>query len=189
MSSVVEQPSARPAGQKMPRAGFGSLLRSEAHRFRSRRFIQVVLALAVVGWIVATGVALTQYGNPGADEIARAEQQLAADVEMNEQFRQECLDQADVPEGLSPDDFCGPAQGVEDYQLSWYLDKAPFDFGAAGPTGALGFAALAAVVAALVGATWIGAEWSTRSLVALLFWVPRRMHVMGAKLLDRKSVV
>ena len=37
-------------------------------------------------------------------------------------------------------------------------------------------------LAALVGATWIGAEWSSRSLVALLFWVPRRMQVMGAKL-------
>jgi hypothetical protein len=182
MSAVVEQPAARPTGPEVPRAGFGSLLRSEVHRFRSRRFIQVVLALAVVGWIVATGIALTQYGNPGADEIARAEQQIAADVAMNEQFRQECLDQADVPAGTSPDDVCGPAQAIEDYELAWYLDKAPFDFAEAGATGALGFAALAAVVAALVGATWIGAEWSTRSLVALLFWVPRRMQVMGAKL-------
>ena len=38
------------------------------------------------------------------------------------------------------------------------------------------------MLAFLIGATWIGAEWSTRSLVALLFWVPQRMKVMGVKL-------
>ncbi len=182
MSAVVEQPAARPTGPDLPRSRFGDLLRSELHRFRSRRFIQVVLVLAVVGWIVATGIALTQYGNPGPAEIARAEQQIDADVAMNEEFRQECLAEADIPAGTSPDDFCGPEQSREDVELSWYLDKAPFDLASSAPTGALGFAALAAVVAALVGATWIGAEWSTRSLVALLFWVPRRMQVLGAKL-------
>jgi hypothetical protein len=182
MSAVVEQPAARPTGPAVPRSSFGSLLRSELHRFRSRRFIQVVLVLAVVGWVVATGIALTQYGNPGAAEIARAEQQIDADVAMNEQFRQECLADADIPAGTSPDDFCGPEQSRADVELAWYLDQAPFDFASTGATGALGFAALAAVVAALVGATWIGAEWSTRSLVALLFWVPRRMQVVGAKL-------
>lgn len=182
MSAVVEQPSARPTGPHLPRSRFGDLLRSELHRFRSRRFIQVVLVLAVVGWVVATGIALTQFGNPEPAEIARAEQQIDADLAMNEEFRRECLAEADIPAGTSPDDFCGPEQTRDDYQLSWYLDQAPFDLGSAGPPGALGFAALAAVVAALVGATWIGAEWSTRSLVALLFWVPRRMQVLGAKL-------
>lgn len=187
MSAVVEQPSPRSTAPVTPRSGFGSLLRSEAHRFRSRRFIQVVLALAVVGWIVATGFALTQYGNPGSDEIARAEQQIDADIAMNEQYREQCLEEAGkagtsgLPAGTSPDEFCGTEQTREDFELSWYLDTAPFDFGSTGFDGALGFAGIGAVIAALVGATWIGAEWSTRSLVALLFWVPRRMQVMAAK--------
>ena len=42
--------------------------------------------------------------------------------------------------------------------------------------------AAAAVVAFIIGATWIGAEWSSRSLVALLFWVPQRMKVMATKI-------
>ncbi|MGY1754451.1 ABC transporter permease subunit [Blastococcus sp. SYSU D01042] len=182
MSALVEQPPARPDGTGASRAGFGSLLRSEIHRFRSRRFIQLVLVLALVGWVVATVVAVTQHGNPGPDEIARAEQQIAADLEMNEEFRQDCLAEADIPAGTSPDDFCGPQQDRDDYELAWYLDEAPFDLAASGTTGALAFAGIAAVVAALIGATWIGAEWSTRSLVALLFWVPRRMQVVAAKL-------
>jgi ABC-type transport system involved in multi-copper enzyme maturation permease subunit len=181
VSAVVEQPSPRPTEPVAVRSTFGSLLRSEAHRFRSRRFIQVVLALAVAGWVVFTGIALTQYGNPGAEEIDRAEQQIAADIERGEQYRQECL-ATEVPADTTPEDFCGTPQTREDYELDWYLDKAPFDFASAGFDGALAFAGIGAVIAALVGATWIGAEWSHRSLVALLFWVPRRMQVMAAKL-------
>jgi hypothetical protein len=133
---------------------------------------------------VATVIALTQFGNPSDAAIAQAEQRIAADLESSQQFREECLANADqIPPGVPPDEFCGPPQTREDIQLEWYLDKAPFDFASAGPNGALAFAAVSAVIAALVGATWIGAEWSTRSLVALLFWVPRRMQVMAAKLL------
>ncbi|WP_040336599.1 ABC transporter permease subunit [Candidatus Blastococcus massiliensis] len=181
MSTAVERPPAPPAGPPTHRSSFGSLLRSEAHRFRSRRFIQVVLLLAIAACIVGTTIALTQFGTPGDADIARAEQQIAADVAMNEQFRQECLADADLPDGVSADEFCGPEQTADDYELSWYLSKAPFDFESEGTNGAMGFAAISAVIAALVGATWIGAEWSTRSIVALLFWVPRRMQVMAAK--------
>ena len=40
----------------------------------------------------------------------------------------------------------------------------------------------AAALAVAIGATWIGAEWSSRTIVALLFWVPRRLQVMAATL-------
>ncbi|MCW2739693.1 MAG: transporter permease [Blastococcus sp.] len=184
MSAVAEQAEARPTEPPVHRSSFGSLLRSELHRFRSRRFIQVVLVVAVLLWIVATGIALTQYGNPSKAEIAQAEEQISTDLEMNRQFHEECVANPDqVPEGVSVDQFCGPEPSRDDMRLEWYLDKAPFDFSGAAAGGALGFAGLSAVIAALVGATWIGAEWSTRSLVALLFWVPRRMQVMAAKLL------
>jgi hypothetical protein len=181
MSAVVEQPEARSTEPTAHRSSFGSLLRSELHRFRSRRFIQVVLVVAVLGWIAATVIGLTQFGNPSADEIARAEQQIAVDLELSKEGRLDCLENFDIPAGVDPEDFCGPEQTREDIQLEWYLDKAPFDFVASGADGALAFAGLSAVIAALIGATWIGAEWSTRSLVALLFWVPRRMQVMTAK--------
>jgi hypothetical protein len=183
MSAAVEQPPASSTRPAEPRASLGGLLRSELHRFRSRRFIQAVLVLALVGWVVATAIALTQFGNPGADELARAEQQAEQDIAVNEQFRQECLaDPGELPPGLDPEDACGPPMTRADVDLSFYLDRPPFDFADAAMAGALGFGVLSAVLAGLIGATWIGAEWSSRSLVALLFWVPQRMRVMGVKI-------
>ena len=40
---------------------------------------------------------------------------------------------------------------------------------------------MAALIAFVAGATWIGAEWSTRSRAALLFWEPRRLRVVATK--------
>ena len=102
MSAVTEQPPAATASARS-----GSLLRAEVHRFRSRRFIQVVLLLGLLGWTVATVIALTQFGNPGADELARAEQQVEQEIANNEQYRQECLENpGELPPGMAPEDAC-----------------------------------------------------------------------------------
>jgi ABC-type transport system involved in multi-copper enzyme maturation permease subunit len=69
-----------------------------------------------------------------------------------------------------------------DIPLEAFLPNPPFDFVAAAQNGSMGFAAAAAVLAFLVGATWIGAEWSSRGLVALLFWEPRRYKVIATKI-------
>jgi hypothetical protein len=182
VSAVVEQSPTLPTDPAAPRSGMGSLLRSELHRFRSRRFIRVVLAVGLLCWIAATVIALTQFGNPNDDDLARAEQRISQELETSEQFRQQCLDNpGPLLQGVSAEDACGPEMTRADMRLEWYLDKVPFDFVSTGPDGALAFAGVASVIAALIGATWIGAEWSSRSLVALLFWVPRRLQVMAAK--------
>jgi hypothetical protein len=184
MSAVVEQPAARPTGPDVHRAGFGSLLRSEVHRFRSRRFIQVLLVLAVVGWVVATVIGLLNYGTPDDGDLADAQARLDRIVAEQQVFRDQCLEDPNIPDGTSPEEWCGPAATADDFGgPEAFLDKAPFDIGAAGTDGVLGVAALAAALAVAMGATWIGAEWSTRTIVALLFWVPRRLQVMGAKLI------
>ena len=46
MSIATEQPAAGPADRRGP-AGAGSLVRAEVHRFRSRRFIHVLLGVAM----------------------------------------------------------------------------------------------------------------------------------------------
>jgi hypothetical protein len=177
MSTVTEQPGAGPAITAST-GSFGRLLRTEFHRFRSRRFIQVLLALALLGWLVAVVIGLTQFGEPTEADFAEARQRIQQEVAVQESFRQDCLDDPGIP-----DRDCPPAIDASFFQVEDFLDKEPFDFAGAAQAGAAGFGGASAVLAFLIGATWIGAEWSARSLVALLFWVPQRLKVMGSKIL------
>jgi ABC-type transport system involved in multi-copper enzyme maturation permease subunit len=187
MSATLQQPPAAPL-RELPPTPRGSLLRAELHRFRARRFIQVLAALGVLAWAAATVIGLLSFGEPTAADYADAQQQVDQILTENEIYRQECLDNPEsfapgAPDGLSPEELCGPELTVEDIGgVESFLTKEPFDLASAGTGGALAFAGLAAALAFVVGATWIGAEWSTRSIVALLFWAPRRIRVMSTKL-------
>ncbi|MPQ97140.1 ABC transporter permease subunit [Modestobacter sp. I12A-02628] len=190
MSTAVGQGGVRAQGggrpddvASVPAGRFSGLLRAEAHRFLSRRFIQVVLALAVLGWLAAVLVASTQYSSAGPEELARAEQRLAQDVQQANRDREECLTGPDRPEDVPVDSGCGQEVRAEDYEVASYLIPAPFSLADEGQGGAIAFGAAAAVLAFLIGATFVGAEWSTRSMVALLFWETRRTRVLGAKAL------
>jgi hypothetical protein len=178
VSAVVEQP---PAGQ-LPPAQRGSLFRAELHRFRARRFVQVLVGLAVLGWLATTVISLTQFGTPSPSELAAAEQQVEQFVADNERFREECLQDPNRPEEIPVDEFCGPPVTAEDFDLGMFLATPPFSFADGAVMGAVGFGAAGAALAFVLGATWIGAEWSTRSLVSLLFWETRRTRVVAAKL-------
>ncbi len=183
MSTATDRQPVSALGD-LPPAPRGSLLKSELHRFRARRFIQVLIGLALIGWVLALVIALLNFGTPTDADYADARAELQQVIADQEVFRQQCLnDPGPLPEGVSAEDACGPPLTEEDFGgVEQFLNKAPFDFVSTGTTGAVGFAALAAALAFVVGATWIGAEWSTRSLVALLFWVPRRTRVMGTKI-------
>lgn len=187
MSATLQQPPAAPV-QPLPPTPRGSLLKAELHRFRARRFIQVLVGLGVLGWAVAVVVGLLNFGTPTQADFAEAQAQVDQILQENETFRQQCLDDPEsvnpgAPEGLSPEQLCGPPLTADDIGgVEAFLTKAPFDLAGAGAAGAVAFAGLAAALAFVIGATWIGAEWSTRSMVALLFWAPRRMRVMAAKL-------
>jgi hypothetical protein len=180
MSAAVQAGLPAATGPVAPAAG---LLRAELRRFRCRRFIQLLLALAVLGWLVAIAVALTQYGRPSNDELAQARQQIAQMVVAGNENREQCLAHPpQLPAGQTAQEVCGPRVTAADIPLASVLADPPFSLARSGTSGALGFGAVAAVVGFLIGATWIGAEWSTRSIVALLFWEPRRIRVMTAKL-------
>ncbi len=184
MSAALQQ---RPVEQ-LPPTPRGSLFRAELHRFRARRFIQVLAAVGVLVWAVAVVIGLLSFGEPTASDYAAAQAQVDQILAENNRYREECLQNPEqfagpVPEGMTAEDVCGPPLTEEDLGgVESFLTKAPFDLAAAGTGGALGFAGLASALAFVVGATWIGAEWSTRSIVALLFWAPRRLRVMGTKL-------
>ncbi|MCZ2861163.1 hypothetical protein [Blastococcus sp. VKM Ac-2987] len=179
MSAVTEQPTSAP-GPTSARRG-GSLFRAELHRFTARRFIQALLGLAVLGWLAAVVIGLLQFGEPTDADYATARERMAEVIAGEEAWRADCAVEAEAV-GRPVDEFCGPPLDASTWRVEDFLDTAPFDLASAAGPGAIGFAAAAAVLAFLVGATWIGAEWSTRNIVALLFWVPDRLRVIGTKI-------
>lgn len=160
-----------------------SLLRAELRRLRSRRFVVVLVALALAGYVVFVGVAsVVSFGKATPERLRQAEAAQAAAVEESEGFRQQCLESEDLPDDVPPEDFCGPPVTAENVPVSQFLDKEPFEVEEYVPAGAVAVGVATSALAFLVGATFVGAEWSSRSMVALLFWEPRRVRVMGAKL-------
>jgi hypothetical protein len=188
VSATLQQPPAAPLAP-LPETPRGSLLKAELHRFRARRFIQVLAAIGVLGWAAAVVIGLLNFGTPTDADYADAQAQIDQILAENETFRQQCLDDPEAfagpgaPEGLSPEELCGSELTADDIGgVESFLSKAPFDLADAGTVGSVAFAGLAAALAFVIGATWIGAEWSSRSMVALLFWAPQRLRVMGTKL-------
>lgn len=178
MSAALEQPPV----QELPPVPRGSLFRAELHRFRARRFIQVLFGIGVLGWLVALVIGLLNFGVPDDADLAEARERIAVEVDFANESRDQCLQDPGLPDDVAPEDFCGPPVTADQFPLEFYLDKVPFDFAGSSLVAALGVAGLSAALAFVIGATWIGAEWSSRSIVALLFWAPRRVQVIGAKL-------
>lgn len=152
-----------------------------------RRFIRLLVALTFVGFVAGVSVGWVQHARTTPAIIEQAKQRVQDDVDQQNVYRDECLkdsDKTQVPTGMDPEEFCGPPVTADNFgdDLTYYLPKQPFkaDPGIADAATGIGFAV--AAVMFLVGATWIGAEWSTRSMMALLFWEPRRLKVMAVKI-------
>ena len=159
----------------------GSLLRAELLRFRSRRFIQGLVALGLVGFLVAVGISSTQFAKPSAAGIAAAEERRDQVLVEQERFLEQCLADPGRPSDQPPEFYCGEPLSPESLPIEQFIDPQPFLLADGLPGAALGVAGLTAVLAFVLGATYVGAEWSSRSMVALLFWEPRRGRVMATK--------
>ena len=168
--------------EPQPRHG-GSLFRAEAHRFSSRRFIRWLLLLSVVAYVVILPlVALTQFSKPTAGALEDAERRRDEVIAEQNTFREQCLNDPNRPDDVPVEEFCGPELNASDIRLADFIDRPPFELAEGLPTGAIATGVATAMLAFLISATFVGAEWSSRSMVALLFWEPRRLKVMGVKL-------
>jgi hypothetical protein len=177
MSAVLTPPPpTAPAGR------FSGLVRAETHRFLARRFIRVLLALALVGWVTALVISLLAFQSPTPERLADARQQQQEQIDAGTQGREQCLADPNRPADVPAEEWCGPPATADVLPLSLFLRPAPFSLSENGVDGAVSVAAVAAALTFLVGGTFVGAEWSSRSMVALLFWETRRPRVMGAKL-------
>ena len=174
--TAVEAP---PVQDDAPRP---SLARAEVRRLAARRFVRVVLlVLALLYVLVVALQAATSYARTTPEGLAQAEREVARIVEEQDGFRQQCLDDPGRPQDVPVEQVCGPPARAEDFRTEDFLAKRPFVLAQDLPDGAVPVAAGIAVVSFLLGATSVGAEWSSRAMVALLFWEPRRLRVLAVK--------
>lgn len=152
------------------------LIAVELRRLLGRRLLLGLTALAVVGFAIA---GLAAYA--ASDDSPRAVAEAALE---RERVMRECVANVErqrstgpapstAPAAVDPQEFCDEQVWVADPRFR-YSDI----------TWILGTLAIPLMMLAwLIGASFIGAEWHSRSLTTLLTWEPRRVRVLGAKAL------
>lgn len=185
---TTRQDTAAPVSQTGPRTSapaFGRLVRAEFRRLAARRFTRVALGLSLVSYLIAVGLLWHTHNRVSPADIAQAtaqrDQLIVQFTAETEQCRKSA---ANEQEALN----CGSPPTPEQFPIDQFLSTQPFP-----PSGVEDFAmavgVATAMLAFLLAATFIGAEWSSKNLIAWLFWEPRRLRVMAAKLLAVLSSV
>jgi hypothetical protein len=164
-----------------------SLYTAETRRLTKRRFTRffvlgtlLVLAAIVVGMFLSNHKAsperLAAAQAEAGREYDRAVQQSAAEKTACQAAQGTPAAQNYPP---SCDDLYQPTR--EDFQAEWYMAPT-FDFREQFGFLMVALAALLAVTAFVIGATFVGAEWSSGGMMNLLLWRPQRLKVLGTKL-------
>ncbi|HET6561448.1 MAG TPA: hypothetical protein VFG72_06205 [Marmoricola sp.] len=154
------------------------LLGVELTRYLSRRAVAVTLLVAMA--LGALLVASTAWSTRPADatEQATAERLLEENREAGEAEHRACLDAPE--EYLGPDATAAECETIRP-QLEWFLPRDALSIERELENRGTVFLVLLAVVAILVGSTFVGADWSSGSMGTQLLFVPRRLRVWAAK--------
>ncbi|KQX61612.1 ABC transporter permease subunit [Angustibacter sp. Root456] len=164
-----------------PRAATGRPhpLRSELGRLRHRRLVQLVVGLGFLALVAAMVIVFLTHNNDLA--AARAKATVAAQQAASDQarYRQECLADPSIPQADKENGACGPEGGGPTAQDLYQDPRLRADVGL--PAIAIGVAVGGALVAALIGATGVGADWSSRTIITLLTWEPRRIRLLARR--------
>jgi ABC-2 type transport system permease protein len=164
-----------------------SLYTAETRRLVKRRFTKLfVTGALVVLAAVAVGMFFTNQ-KVDAGRVAQAQAQAQADfdsaVQQAAQERKDCAAAKGTPkESQFPancDEMYAPQQS--DFNPEWYMPST-FDFKRSFPAMVTTMAALLALAAFVIGASFVGAEWNSGGMMNLLLWRPQRLRVLGTKL-------
>ncbi len=166
--------------------GFGRLVGTELRRLWSRRFTKVLLGLCVLGYLGAMLFVWSAFSQPTAQDIAAAEMRRSEEFASQQVYYQNCIDQ--LEDGQTADQFCGSAMSEQDMDIQWFMQVDPFTPDLMAPI-ALAIGVAVAMAGFILAATFIGAEWSTKNLVAWLFYEPRRIRLMTAKIVALLAVI
>jgi ABC-2 type transport system permease protein len=146
----------------------------------------VFAVLAVLGFAAAVFAIYARHDRASSADLAAAARARDAQIVQIQQAVSECT--RSVPSGSDPQQLCGPVPTAEDFPLDQFLRRHPLtpdhlsDY-------ALAIGTAVALLGFVVGASFIGAEWSSKNLVSWLYWEPRRLRLLAAKLLALLSVM
>jgi ABC-2 type transport system permease protein len=163
-----------------------SLLHAEWKRFFARRVTRVMLLL-VFGLMVIVALATGANSHrPTMADRQNAERMVQQQiVEMQQQLTRCQADQAAGNAGLPPGQTCESmfgAKGLAAPKADWFLPHA-WTFANDGSSAILLFGGVIAMFGFVVGASYVGAEWSSGAMMNLLLWRPRRLWVLTSKLI------
>ncbi len=150
----------------------------ELTRLVSRRAIVVImLAAAVVAGLLATSTAYATRP-PDATERAAAQAMLVRQQAVDETEYRDCVQ--------DPPAYNATFDTIEDCQelrpsLEWYLPRAALDLEHEVDDRGRLLLVLLAGMGVVVGATFVGAAWASRSLSNQLLFEPRRLRLWSAK--------
>ncbi len=170
-------------GDRTAAPTFGRLIGTELRRLTARRFTRVLLGVCVVGYLIAVAFLFQSYAKPTAADYAQATTQRDGQIKEIAASVKECLA---APGGSEQN--CGPVPTAADFPVDQFLANTPFRPGQV-PDYTVAVGVAVALAGFALGATFIGAEWSSRNVVAWLFYEPRRLRLLGAKLVAVTGVV
>jgi hypothetical protein len=167
-----------------------SLVRAERRRLFKRRFTRLMLLFVLLAMGAIVTVTALNTTKIGPAEIAAAQQQAIVETEREQGFaaqeRADC--EADKASGSTtsrfpPDMDCAQIRGPQpgDIEATWFLPHQ-FSFKNEFEPLILALAGLLALFGFVVGASYVGAEWSSGGMMNLLVWRPRRIPVLLTKL-------
>jgi ABC-2 type transport system permease protein len=166
-----------------------SIVRAERRRLLKRRFTKWLLVVGVlILGAVAAGVFFTNH-KASAETYASAQQEAHRQYQEqlgywnaaggSEKCKQDNKD-AIERKGISADEVCrGPQEA--DYQPEWFMPPT-FNFKSDFPDLVIVWAAIMGLLAFVIGASYVGAEWNSGAMMNLLLWRPKRGVVLSAKL-------
>jgi ABC-2 type transport system permease protein len=164
-----------------------SLYTAETRRLTKRRFTRFfVLGTLLVLAAIVVGMFLSNHkASPERLAAAQAEASREYDLAVQQTAKEKAACQAAQGTAAaqnfpsSCDDLYQPTR--EDFQAEWYMPPT-FNFREQFGFLVFALAALLAVAAFVIGATYVGAEWSSGGMMNLLLWRPQRLKVLGTKL-------
>lgn len=155
------------------------LARAEWVRLFARRFTRIMMAIVLlILTLIALLFAANTHKRTQADHD-RARQEIAQQAAFADEARRQCEQAQRSGQDVGPNGCgFGAPPATEDsflpYQFNFSGDVSDLVLVAAGILALFGF---------VVGASFIGAEWTSGGMTNLLLWRPRRIPVLATKLL------